>query len=336
MAHDNRVHMAWLPEPNLHNGLFYTSCVLCDGTDWRGRDDGSGNRFSKLSDDTIEFIDMCVTQTNVVHLIATSLDHSVPPFREQDDQMVHYMSLNNGANWEPNKTMIRKAFEDTAMTCVGEDAHALMRFKDMYYARWITDGTGGRSWVFQAGMPHAGPSLSEISMFVNKDSVLTGYTYTSWEYRDPLGVHYTSLVDRTTTTVSAEMNFRLRPNNTLGGENSRGQRVAIWADINQYLHLNTFDGTAWTGDQPFTDSITPLNATNGLARAACYNYSPGHGWQGRILWPVTAIGEYNGSFHVLFRAPTELTESGTTKTGVFHYIKFQPFDPTDDHPGVRG
>jgi hypothetical protein len=330
---DGTVHIAWMPDPGpLGNGLFYAKCLKCDGSDWSGRADGTGNRFSKLSGDTIEFAEICVAQNKTVHIVATQLDRFVPPSREQDDQMVHYFSLNNGDNWEPNAWITKPlAFEDLAMKCIADDVHLMMRFKQTYYARYVADGTGKRSWVIQSNLPHAGPNISEINFFNDTNGNLTGYAYASWEYRDPLGVHYTKAFSQETQTLTPEMSFRNRSNGVIAGENSRGQRAVVWADIDGFLHDNDFNGTAWSGDRPFTDTLKPINTGAGLAQAGIYNYSPGHGWQGRILWPVTAIGEYNGAFHIVFRALTEATSNGTTKSGHFHYVKYQPFEPTTDH-----
>jgi hypothetical protein len=332
---DGRVHIVWMPEPSGRSGMFYTSCLACDGTDWRGRNDGQGNRFSRLTDDLVEFAEICATQSGAVYILATQLDRmNSDGRREQDDQMVVYPSLNAGENWEPNYYITKpQAYEDLSMQCVGDDVHVMMRFKQTVYARYIPDGTGGRSWVIAPNIPHAGPNTSEINFFVNKDGLLTGYIYSIWEYRDPLGIAYTKLggAEAATTVLTPELNFRLRVNNLIGGENSRGQRVAVWADFHGYFHYNQFDGNAWTGDQPFTNVITPLSSANGLAQGGIYAYAPGHGWQGRILWPITAMGEYNGAFHLVFRAITESTENGTTKRGRFHYVKYQPFEPTNDH-----
>jgi hypothetical protein len=315
---DGRVHFVWTPEPYDHNGMFYTSCVACDGSDWRGR---PGESFSRLTDDLVEFFEICVSQSNIVHIAAMQLYRRRPGGGfDETDQMVHYFAPNGGQDPWQAQQIIALAFEDLNMTCTGENIDLFMRFRDARWSRYAQDGNGERRWTTQ-GIRYKGAGLSEINPLISLQGAMNGYVYSSWGGDGPSQIHYAASPATESFANLVDGSYR-RPNNTVATEGASGERMAFWADNEGRMHWSHHNKQAWGPDTLLQAKVQPMGANPGAV--AVWNYSAGHGWGGRILWPAVTMVEHGGSYHLLYRATVEYTETSTTKTGDFRYVRFQP------------
>jgi hypothetical protein len=319
---DNRVHILWAPEPYDHNGLFYASCVACDGNDWSGGQ--PDQRFRRLTDDLVEFFEICVAPSNTVHVAAMQLyrRRETGGF-DETDQMVHYFSNDGGKNWGAQQ-ILNLAFEDLNLRCNGEDVDLIMRFKDLRHSRYVLGSDGARRWSTR-GLQFKGAGLSEMNPFYTPDGTMTGFAYSVWNEDGPFAIYHSVFGPGDSTYQQLSTAGTRRPNNLVADENSSGQRVAVWADNETFLHWSGWNNGAWTPDELLSEKIRAL-APEGLGRLASWQYSPGHGWNGRILWPAMSMAQQDGDFHIVYRTTVEYTEVSTTKLGRFHYVRLQPFD----------
>ncbi len=320
VGQDNRVHFAWGPEPYDHNGTFYSSCMVCDGSDFRGRASGNATT-QQVTDDRTEWVELGVTDSGEIHVAVSQLYRRRQPSEgggafDTKEQMVHYLSNDGGETWQ-QRTIVKPSYTDLSMAVDGETVHLMMRFRSLMYSRFVTNDQGVREWQ-NSPIPTKGYGISEMNPLPNGNG-LAGFVYSSWGTQWPEAIWFDVPGSSAPVQLSTkETSFK--PNNTHAARTEDGKILAMWADSDGYIHYNYFDGTSWTGDLFMGDKVDGISDPR-MARAAIWEYFGAHG---KIIWPVTTMEEHDGAFHLVFRASDLLDQDGLTVAGSLHYVKFVP------------
>jgi hypothetical protein len=308
---EQRVHFAWGPEPYDHNGVFYSNCVRCDGTDFPPA--------VRVTTDFSEWLELGVSASGVVHIVASQLYYQRPGGGyDTREQMVHYRSTNKGQSFV-SESICRPSYRDLSLKVDGEDVHLLMRFRDLRHARYVDDGSGTRRWQ-NIGVPTRGAGVSEMYPFTSGPS-LSGFVYSAWGQHWPEHVYFSGPGGETVQLSSKDISFK--PNNVQAWQDKQGRRVALWADSDGYLHQNLWNGTTWTGDSRISSKVRGSLDQGGMKRAAIWEWMGKHG---TVIWPVIGMAEHEGNYHVVYRASEVLNKDGLTEVGRFHYVRYRPFD----------